>query len=277
MIPAPKAPVMTETGSGGSSGPDPACALSARDVTCTYGGVTAVRSVSLEVAAGQRLGLIGPNGAGKTTFINGVTGNVRLRSGSVHLFGTDITRLGPHDLVGRGLVRTFQQTSVFPALSVMENMLLGHRLEAPERSVTVSVFQRRKWRAAEAAQVRQARRLLSRFGIDRQEDDRAGSLSGGQKRLLELARALMAGPRLLVLDEPMAGVARPLVEVLIHHLLEVADSGVTLIVVEHDMSVIERLCDRVAVMALGEIVAQGTMAEIRADEAVQRSYLGGER
>jgi ABC-type branched-subunit amino acid transport system ATPase component len=171
-------------------------------------------------------------------------------------------------------MRTFQISSEFPRLTVLENLLVAVPHQHGE-SLGNAVFRRRSWRRQERASLERARTLLERFGIAEKEDEYAGELSGGQKRLLELSRALMAEPTILLLDEPMAGVNPTLAQRIEEHLLELRDEGLTMLMVEHELSVVERVCDPVVVMAQGRVIFEGSMAEVRSNEEVLDAYLVG--
>ncbi|HUY07004.1 MAG TPA: ABC transporter ATP-binding protein [Acidimicrobiales bacterium] len=246
--------------------------LGCTGVSCHYGGVAAVREVDLYINQGTCLGLIGPNGAGKSTLLNAIAGSGSLSEGQIEFDGHAITGLPPYEIARLGAIRTFQSSSEFPHLSVMENMLAAERYSS-EKHTFEAVFLPRSWKGKEQKSLRRAREYLARFGLSHMEDEYAGSLSGGQRRLLELARALMAEPIMLLLDEPTAGVAGPTVEILVTHLKELSKEGMTILLVEHNLQVVEDLCDSIAVMALGEVIAQGTLDEVRRNEAVVSAYL----
>jgi ABC-type branched-subunit amino acid transport system ATPase component len=248
--------------------------LSVRGLAKNFGGVQAVRDVSFDIAAGTITGLIGPNGAGKSSVLAIVSGFLAPTSGSVHFGGETVSGRSAYQLARLGLVRTFQLSSEFERLSVIENLLVAAPNQRGER-MRDALAGRWRWRAEEEAAVQRARELLARFEIPAKEDDLAGDLSGGQKRLLELARALMAEPKLLLLDEPMAGVNPALIRRIEAHLLALRDEGLTMLMVEHELGVVERLCDPVVVMAQGQVLSSGTMAELRMNEEVLDAYLAG--
>jgi len=233
-----------------------------------------VRDVSFDVAAGSITGLIGPNGAGKSSVLAIVSGFLAPTSGSVHFGGELVSGHSAYRLARLGLVRTFQLSSEFERLSVIENLLVAAPNQRGDRLRDV-LAGRWRWRAEEEEAVARARELLARFEIPEKEDDLAGDLSGGQKRLLELARALMTEPKLLLLDEPMAGVNPALIRRIEAHLMALRDEGLTMLMVEHELGVVERLCDPVVVMAQGQVLSSGTMAELRANEEVLDAYLAG--
>jgi ABC-type branched-subunit amino acid transport system ATPase component len=248
--------------------------LMVRDLRRSYGGVRAVESVSFDVREGSLTGIIGPNGAGKSTVLGMIAGSIRPDAGTVRMAGTDMTRLPPYRVAQRGVIRTFQTASVFPRLTVLENLLLG---AGPGRgeSIVGALVRRRAWRGEEQQLVRRARALLSSLGLRRHEDLYAGELSGGERRLVEIARALMGKPRLLLLDEPMAGVSRTVGLEIERLLARLSADGMTLLMIEHELDVVERICTSVIVMARGKVLLEGNMAEIRASEQVRRAYLVG--
>jgi len=248
--------------------------LSVRNLAINFGGVQAVRDVSFDVVEGSITGLIGPNGAGKSSVLAIVSGFLSPKSGSVTFDGNEVSGQAPFRLARLGLVRTFQLSSEFERLSVIENLLVAAPGQSGER-LRDALAGRWRWRDQEAASIERARGLLDRFEIPAKEDDVAGDLSGGQKRLLELARALMAEPKLLLLDEPMAGVNPALIRRIESHLLALRDEGLSMLMVEHELGVVERLCDPVIVMAQGQVLSSGTMAELRTNQEVLDAYLAG--
>ncbi len=239
-----------------------------------FGGVRAVDGASFQIEAGTVSALIGPNGAGKTTTVNLIAGALRPSGGKVTFDGTDITGRQPHQVAQARLIRTFQISREFASMTVLENLMVSPLRQSGERLGNV-LFRPGRYRAEELAQLEKALGVLEEFGLYAKRDDYAGSLSGGQKRLLELARAVMADPRLLLLDEPMAGINPALTDRVAEHILRLRDGGVTFLIVEHNLEIVERICDHVVVMALGSTLATGTMAELRRNEAVVRAYLTG--
>jgi branched-chain amino acid transport system permease protein len=236
-----------------------------------YGGVKAVVDVSFDVPPRGITGLIGPNGAGKSTVVGIIAGDIRQTSGSVAFGGRDISGFAPHRRAKAGLIRTFQMSGEFRKLTVLENLIAA--VPSAGESVTGVFVRRSRWRSDLAATVARAVAMLERFDMTGKADTWAGELSGGQKRLVEIMRGLMANPRLLLLDEPMAGVNHHLRSRIETHLLELRDEGIPMLMVEHELSVVERCCDRVIVMARGLKLAEGTMADHRANEEVRRAYL----
>ena len=242
-------------------------------VSKRFGGIAAVNDVSFDVAEGSITALIGPNGAGKSTLFNVLTGFQRGEGGDVVFAGRSVFRRSPHVIARRGMVRTFQLTKALSVMSVLDNMLLGFPRNGGERLALAAL--RPAWSRAERAARERARALLDVFGLADKAGDYAGTLSGGQRKLLELARALMHEPRLLLLDEPLAGVNRTLGRSLLEHIEGLrAERGLTILLVEHDMDVVMRHSDTVVVMAEGRVVAAGPPAVVRRDERVIEAYLG---
>jgi ABC-type branched-subunit amino acid transport system ATPase component/ABC-type branched-subunit amino acid transport system permease subunit len=239
-----------------------------------YGGVHAVDGVSFAVAPGSIAGLIGPNGAGKSTVLGLISGFIRLDSGSISFGGRDVSHLPAHRRARLGIVRTFQLPREFRALTTIENLLVAAPRQRGE-SVAGVVAGRWLWRRDEDALIERAHGLLTLFGMAAQADQRAGRLSGGQKRMLEVMRALMTGPRLLLLDEPMAGLAPALAERVEEACRELAVGGMSILLVEHELRAVERLCERVVVMAQGKVISEGRMAELRTRKEVQDAYVVG--
>jgi ABC-type branched-subunit amino acid transport system ATPase component len=244
------------------------------DLAKAYGGVRAVDGVSFRVPAGAMAGLIGPNGAGKSTVLGMIAGAIRPDRGEILLDGKDIAGSTAVSAARRGVIRTFQTASVFAKMTVLENLLLGAPPWRGEH-LRSSFVGRRSWRRAEAAQVGLARDLLDRLDLTAHADSYAGELSGGQKRLVEIGRAMMAQPRLLLLDEPMAGVSRMLAAPIEALIDELHASGITVVLIEHELGLVERLCSPVIVLAQGRVLMQGEMAECRANPEVRRAYLVG--
>ncbi|MGH9110318.1 MAG: ABC transporter ATP-binding protein [Acidimicrobiales bacterium] len=256
--------------------PDAAAMVEVRDLTVDFGGVRAVDHVSFDVPVGTAVGLIGPNGAGKTTAMRAIGGEVKPSRGKVLLGSRDITGGPPHKVARHGLVRTFQLGGEFARLTTMENLLVA----VPGLKGTTiwgALAGRRHWGASEAAEVTRARAILARLDLADKENDYAGQLSGGQRKLVEIGRALMARPKMLLLDEPMAGVNRTMARRIEEALGELRAEGLTLLIVEHELASIERLCDRVVVMANGARIAEGDMRDLRAHQEVIDAYLGGGR
>jgi branched-chain amino acid transport system ATP-binding protein len=251
-----------------------ATVLEARDLTKRFGGVAAVKDMSLTVAAGEILGLIGPNGAGKTTMFDLLAGSVRPTSGSIHLMGQPITDQPPHRRLAGGMGRTFQIPRPFPALTLLDNMLLARQHQTGER-FWANFTAPRRVAAEERAARDKALGLLDLVALRRLADDPARILSGGQRKLLELARVMMADPKVILLDEPAAGVNPALLEVLIARIHEINASGVTFVLIEHNIDMVSRLCNRIVVMAQGALLFQGRPDQVAQEPAVIEAYLGG--
>jgi ABC-type branched-subunit amino acid transport system ATPase component len=258
-----------------STGYDPRVPLlEVRALRRAFYGVTALDGVDLSVARGTITGLIGPNGAGKTTLFNCVSGLVPPDGGRVSFDGADITGWAPHRVTARGLVRTFQVARGFPRLSVLENLLL-YGARQPGETLWRAIARTPGVARRERALRERALAVAARLRLSPLLDAPASDLSGGQKKLLELGRALMTEPKLIMLDEPIAGVNPALAAELASHLQALTrESGVTFLVIEHHLDVIARLCDPVIVMAEGRHLAEGTFAQVAADERVQAAYLG---
>jgi ABC-type branched-subunit amino acid transport system ATPase component len=247
--------------------------LEVRDLHRSFGGVNAVNGASLGVRRGSITGLIGPNGAGKTTLFNLVAGALRPSGGSIMFEGLDVTGWRPDQLAGIGLTRTFQLARGLAELTVLENFALYAKFQ-PGEALWRALLRGRTVAEAERAVIARAWDLARQLNLARVANNKAVDLSGGQKKLVELGRALLGGPKLLMLDEPMAGVNPALAAELADRLLEIRDQGVTMLIVEHDMGFIGRLCDHVIVMDCGKVLAEGRFEDIRGNEAVQLAYLG---
>ncbi len=249
--------------------------LQVLEVVRTFGGVRAVDGATLDVEPGSITGLIGPNGAGKSTLFNCISGFLRPQAGRVLLDGMRIDRRAPHKIARAGLVRSFQTPRTLARMTVLENVMLAARQHGGERlGGALSPRARRRERAARA----QAVALLELVRLDGHGQALAGTLSGGQRKLLDLVRTLMVEPRILLLDEPMAGVSPTLRVELLEHILALRDrDGVTLLIVEHDLDFVMRASDRVIVMNDGRVIAQGAPDEVRADERVIDAYLGARK
>jgi ABC-type branched-subunit amino acid transport system ATPase component len=244
------------------------------DLVRDFGGVHAVAAVSIEVRRGTLTGLIGPNGAGKSTLLGMLAGTIRVTSGQVIYQGSDVTGVPAYRRARLGLVRTFQLASEFKRLTVMENLLSavpGNRGD----SLAGSLRGRRYWRRDEDAAIARARVLLERFGLSGYADTYAGDLSGGQRRLTEIMRALMTEPAMLLLDEPMAGVHPRLARQIGAQLLDLCAEGMTILMVEHEPAIMDEFCDPVIMMAEGAVLATGTMTDLRARTEVVEAYLVG--
>jgi ABC-type branched-subunit amino acid transport system ATPase component len=248
--------------------------LVATEVHRHFEGMHAVDGVDVEVLSGRITGLIGPNGAGKSTFLAVLAGTLPASSGKIVFEGKDITRLPAYERARRGLVRTFQLPSEFAQLTVLENLLVAAQHHRGD-SLMGALLGKGYWIEDERRLVAEARELLKRFGMTAKESDYAGTMSGGQKRLIEIMRALMLKPRVLLLDEPMSGVHPRVVQEIQHYLESLRDEGYTILMVEHELHMVERLCDSVYVMAQGKIIGSGTMATLRRQREIVDAYLVG--
>lgn len=250
--------------------PDPI--LVADGVRRHFGGLTAVDVDHVEIQRGTITALIGPNGAGKTTFFNLLTGFDKPNEGHWTFEGRQLAGVRPHKVAQYGMVRTFQLTKALSRLTVMENMRLGAQDQRGEK-LFASIFPF-LWRKQEDEISERALRLLASFNLDQKQDDMAGSLSGGQRKLLEMARALMVEPDMVMLDEPMAGVNPALTQSLLDHIRQVRDRGTTVLFVEHDMDMVRDISDWVVVMSQGRVIAEGPPHDVMSNEAVIDAYLG---
>ena len=256
----------------GVAKPDPILVVDG--VVRRFGGLTAVDVDHLEIERGRITALIGPNGAGKTTLFNVLTGFDAPQAGSWAFDGVELSGSAAHQVARRGMIRTFQLTKSLNRMRVLENMLLAAPSQRGERLLGAMG---RGWQTQERELVDRAMELLRRFRIDHMVDEYAGEMSGGQRKLLEMARALMARPSLLMLDEPMAGVNPSLTQSLLGHITDLRDEGMSVLFVEHDMDVVMGISDWVVCMAEGRVIAEGTPAQIAKDPRVVDAYLGTRR
>jgi branched-chain amino acid transport system ATP-binding protein len=249
--------------------------LEVEDVVRRFGGIKAVDGATLDVQGGSVTALIGPNGAGKTTLFNVITGFYRAEHGSIRFQGREIARRPPYLIARQGMVRTFQITKALARMPVIDNMMLAAPDQPGERLIN-NVFRFGAARRREREVRERADELLEVFQLERLRDEYAGVLSGGQRKLLEFARALMAQPKMLLLDEPMAGINPTLGARLLEHMHTLREKyGMTFLFVEHDMEVVMGHSDRVIVMAEGKVIATGPPEEVRRDKRVIDAYLGG--
>ncbi|HEX4766296.1 MAG TPA: ABC transporter ATP-binding protein [Lichenihabitans sp.] len=255
-------------------GDDAAPILLAETVVKRFGGVAAVDGLSFAVRRGEILGLIGPNGAGKTTMFDLMAGRLRPDGGRILLDGRDIGRLPPHRRAALGLGRTFQIPRPFPDMTVVENVMLG-RQGQPGESVLANFLRLGHLAETERETYAQAMDLVDFVTLTRLAHAPARTLSGGQRKLLELARVLMGRPRLMLLDEPAAGVNPSLLEVIIERIAAINARGITLLIIEHNMELVARLCPRLIAMAAGTLLAEGRPDVVTRDSRVIESYLGG--
>ncbi len=246
--------------------------LVADNVMRQFGGLTAVNVEHVEIPRGQITALIGPNGAGKTTFFNLLTGFDKPNTGSWTFEGKNLAGVPSYKVARLGMIRTFQLTKALSLLTVIENMRLGAQKQPGENFLRALI--RPLWAKNEAAITVKADDLLKRFKLDAKREDYAAALSGGQRKLLEMARALMSEPRLVMLDEPMAGVNPALTQSLLDHIKDLKKNGTTVLFVEHDMHMVRHISDWVIVMAEGKVVAEGPPAQVMKDPAVIDAYLG---
>lgn len=243
--------------------------LSIRNINKSFGGIQAVRDVSFDVQPGEILGLIGPNGSGKSTLFNCILGQLKPESGEVKVNGKIVSGMRASDLNKLGVGRTFQQLSVFPKMSVLDNVILAG--QEHHGSMLSRLFG-----PSDAGLTREAEKLISFFRLSHLKDALAGSLSYGQQKLVDAAMAFMAGPSLVLLDEPAGGVNLTMLADLKDRLVTYnAEHGTTFVVIEHNMEFVMSLCTRIIVLAEGSIIAEGTPEEIRSNQTVIDAYLGG--
>ena len=247
--------------------------LSAKGLSKSFGGIRAVNNADLDVPQGSITGLIGPNGAGKTTLFNLLSNFIRPDKGEVFLDGQPIHQLPPYQIALKGCVRTFQVARVLSRLTVLENMLLASPGQTGENFLKVW-FQGAKIRQQEQENRAKALDILDSIGLGEKAQDYAGALSGGQRKLLEIGRALMTEPKLILLDEPAAGVNPTLIAQISDHIIEWNRQGITFLIIEHNMDVIMSLCHYVWVLAEGTNLADGIPSEIQKNERVLKAYLG---
>ena len=274
VVPSPRPPAPRDRDQLPAAPQDRPVMLETVDVTREFGGVRAVAGVSIQVRKGTLTGLIGPNGAGKSTLLAMLAGTLPVTSGKIIYEGREITRVPAFRRARLGLVRTFQLASEFKRLTVMENLLSavpGNRGD----TFRGSLLGKRYWQADETAAITRAEAILERFGLEQFANHYAGDLSGGQRRLVEIMRALMAGPDMLLLDEPMAGVHPNLARRIGNELVALCEEGMTILMVEHELAIMDEFCDPVVVMAEGAVLAEGTMQQLRGRSEVVEAYLVG--
>jgi len=249
--------------------------LSIQNLGKSFGGLHVLQDVNFEVPAGGIFGLIGPNGAGKTTVFNLVTGLLQPSAGSVHYQGCDLAGLAPHRITRLGIARTFQNIRIFKEMSLLENVMVGMHEHLTYGPLDI-LLNRRACREAEQKALERAHELLTWVRLDHKAHMEADNLSYGDQRKLEFARALATEPKLLLLDEPVAGMNPAEKEELMEEICNIRDRGYGIFLIEHDMRFVMGLCDRIAVLNFGKIIAEGTPDEIRAHPEVIEAYLGSE-
>ncbi|MEA3488541.1 MAG: ABC transporter ATP-binding protein [Euryarchaeota archaeon] len=247
--------------------------LSVQGLKKSFGGIKAVDTSSLDVADGGTVGVIGPNGAGKTTLFNLISGFDTPDTGTIVFDGENIAGKPSAEIARMGLIRTFQLSKALTRLTVVENMMLAPQVQYGERIWNVWL-RPREVKQQEETNREKAISLLEFFGLRSKKDDYAGALSGGQKRLLEIARALMAEPKMLLLDEPFSGVNPTLTKRILEYLKTLREEGMTFLVIEHDMHIIMQLSDFLYVLNKGKVIASGVPEEVRHNERVLDAYLG---
>jgi ABC-type branched-subunit amino acid transport system ATPase component len=258
---------------GSEEDPARSAALRCEGITKAFQGVHAVNGAAFDVPRGKITALIGPNGAGKTTLVNILSGSMTCDSGQEFIGTTDVTNWPSHRVARLGLMRTFQLSRELGALTVLENLMVAPHNQAGESLFNV-FFRPGLVNRQEHASVERALDLLETYGLYQLRDNRARELSGGQKKLLEISRAVMASPEILLLDEPMAGVNPALIERIGGYILDLRGDGMTVLMVEHNLNVVEQICDHVVVLAEGRTLATGRLSELRENEQVVRAYLG---
>ncbi|MDR0828237.1 MAG: ABC transporter ATP-binding protein [Desulfovibrio sp.] len=247
--------------------------LSLHNLHKNFGGLLAVSDVSFTVTAGMIVGLIGPNGAGKTTVFNLITGNYKPDGGEIFFCGKKISGLPTHEIVSLGIARTFQNIRLFSDMTVLENSLAGRHCRM-RSGVLSALFRPPRMLREEKDAVKQALHELTYVGLETRHAQKAGNLSYGEQRLLEIARALATQPKFLILDEPAGGMNDAETESLMRLIRSIRNRGIAVLLIEHDMNLVMRLCDRLVVLEHGAMLAQGSPEEIKNNEEVIRAYLG---
>ena len=242
--------------------------LEIKNISKAYGGISAVDSCSFKVEAGSITGLIGPNGAGKTTLFNIISGFEKPTSGSICFEGIEITKLEPHDIVELGLCRTFQITKLFPNLTCLENIMISKKVPNTYKEILEEILE------DDAQLIKRSSEFLELVGLPEKKNTLAKNLSYGQQKLLELARTLAVEPRLLLLDEPLAGVNPKMIEVIKGKIKEIKKAGHTILLIEHNLSAVMELCDKVVVLDYGKKIAEGKPEAVKKDKLVIEAYLG---
>ena len=247
--------------------------ITVKNLSKHFGGIKAVDGVDLHIDRGSITGLVGPNGAGKTTMFNLIAGLYQPTEGEIILDGEDVTELTSHQLFHKGLLRTFQIAHEFPTLSVLENLMMVPADQLGENLMN-TWLKRKQIREEEKALQAKAEEVVDFLSISHLKNERAGNLSGGQKKLLELGRSLMKNPDLLLLDEPLAGVNPKLAEDLLEKIKNLSDQGITILMVEHNIEAVMKISERVVVLAEGKVIAEGTPQTVRSNDKVIEAYLG---
>ncbi|MGV8049758.1 MAG: ABC transporter ATP-binding protein [Anaerolineaceae bacterium] len=247
--------------------------LRIRDLVKSFGGFSVINGISCEFPAGKISSVIGPNGAGKTTFFNLVTGFIMPDSGKVFLGETDITKMPPHKIVALGMTRTFQLVRVFPRLSLLDNVLLGY-LDLPGNSLMSAIFYTKRDKAKYSAKKAEARAMLDYVGLSKYENAMANDLSYGQQKLVEIARALVSKPKVLLIDEPLAGLNVVMIDKMLTLLDDIKKNGKTVILIEHNIDVVKQISDQITVMNFGKVIASDIPAKVINDPLVIDAYLG---
>ena len=247
--------------------------LNVREITKIFGGLVALNEVEFTVEEGSVVGLIGPNGAGKTTVFNCITGNYVPEQGDILFEGRSIKGIKPHAIVELGIARTFQAIRLFSRLSVLENVLAGRHCRL-KSGLFASMFHTRAQRREEAQAVERCMYELKFVGIDKLWSEEAGSLAYGRQRLLEVARALATDPKLIILDEPAGGMNEQETGELVDLIAAIRERGITVLLIEHDMRLVMKICEKLVVLDNGNCIAQGPPATVRAQKAVIEAYLG---
>jgi ABC-type branched-subunit amino acid transport system ATPase component len=247
--------------------------LSCQDIHKSFLGVKAVNGATFDVPKGMITALIGPNGAGKTTVVNILSGAMKSDSGRMQIGSVDVTNWENYKIARMGLMRTFQLSRELGGLTVLENLLAAPKAQSGESLFNI-FFRPGRVRREERRNIERALEILRTYGLYELRDSRARELSGGQKKLLEISRGVMASPTLLLLDEPMAGVNPALIERIGGYILDLKHEGVTILMIEHNLNVVEKICDNVIVLAEGRTLATGRLSELRANPEVVQAYLG---